>query len=235
MNTSATSSDGLGSGQKRVLFVLKTNGPQTAAHIAKRLVVTTMAVRQHLAVLAGDALIEFIYERRKVGRPVRLWRLTDKGYDHFPDRHAELAIAMLRAVDDVFGENGFERLAEALTCQQIDTYRARMPPAEAPLEERVACLARIRQEEGYMAESRLRLDGVVELVENHCSIAKAARLCSRLCGRELSLFQVVLGEQVRIERVEHILSGDRRCTFSISERSKKQAGTLPGNSEVPDW
>ena len=223
MDTSATSSDALGSGRKRVLFVLKTNGPQTAAHIAKRLVVTTMAVRQHLAVLEGEGLVDFVYERRKVGRPVRRWRLTDKGYDRFPDRHAELVIAVLQAVDDVFGENGFERLAQALTRQQTDTYRARMPPAEAPLEERVACLARIRQEEGYMAELRLRLDGVVELVENHCSVGKAARLCSKLCGSELSLFQAALGEQVRIERVEHILSGDPRCTFSISERSKELA------------
>jgi predicted ArsR family transcriptional regulator len=67
VNTSATSSDALGSGRKRVLFVLKTNG-------------------------------DFIHERRKVGRPVRLWRLTDKGYDRFPDRHAEFVIAMLQAV-----------------------------------------------------------------------------------------------------------------------------------------
>ena len=229
MNNSATSSDVPGSGRKRVLFVLKTNGPQTAVHIAKRLGVTTMAVRQHLALLEGEALIDFTLERRKVGRPIRRWRLTDKGYDLFPDRHAELAIAMLEAVGDAFGENGYDRFAETLTRLQVDTYRARMPPAEAPLEERVACLARIRLEEGYMAESRLRLDGVVELVENHCSIAKAARLCSKLCGSELSLFQAILGERVRIERVEHILSGDPRCTFSISEPSKP--GTPPTNND----
>ena len=118
-------------GGKRVLFVLKTNGPQTAVHIAKRLGVTTMAVRQHLALLEGEALVDFTHERRKVGRPIRRWRLTDKGYDLFPDRHAELAIAMLQAVGDAFGENGFERFAEALTRLQADTYRARMPPAEA--------------------------------------------------------------------------------------------------------
>ena len=230
MNNSATSSDVPGSGRKRVLFVLKTNGPQTAVHIAKRLGVTTMAVRQHLALLEGEALIDFTLERRKVGRPIRRWRLTDKGYDLFPDRHAELAIAMLEAVGDAFGENGYDRFAEALTRLQVDAYRARMPPAEAPLEERVACLARIRLEEGYMAESRLRLDGVVELVENHCSIAKAARLCSKLCGSELSLFQAILGERVRIERVEHILSGDPRCTFCISEPSQEPARTPPGNS-----
>jgi len=64
----------------------------------------------------------------------------------------------------------------------------------------------------------------VELVQNHCSVGKAARLCSKLCGSELSLFQAALGEQVR-ERVEHILSGDRRCTYSISERRKEPAAT----------
>ncbi len=143
MNNSATSSDVPGSGRKRVLFVLKTNGPQTAAHIAKRLVVTAMAVRQHLALLEGEALVDFTHERRKVGRPIRRWRLTDKGYDLFPDRHAELAIAMLQAVDDTFGENGFELFAKALTRLQADTYRARMPPAEAPLEERVVNFLRM--------------------------------------------------------------------------------------------
>lgn len=223
MDNSVTSSDVPGSGQKRVLFVLKTNGPQTAQQIAKRLVVTTMAVRQHLALLEDESLVDFTLERRKVGRPVRRWRLADKGYDLFPDRHAELAISVLQAVDETLGERDVERFFAALFRQQAGTYRARMPSAEAPLQERVARLASIRLEEGYMAESRLRLDGVVELVQNHCSVAKAARFCTKLCGSELSLFQTILGEQVRIERVEHIISGDPRCTFCISEPGKQGA------------
>jgi len=210
------SSDVPGSGRERVLHVLKTKGPQTAARIAKRLGVTPMAVRQHLAVLEGEQLVDFTDDRRKVGRPARLWRLTPKASDQFPDCHAELAVGLLQAIERAFGEEGIERLTEERTRQQAENYRARMPGPSASLEERVASLARIRREEGYMAESRHNRDGTIELVENHCSIAKAARLCPKLCGGELSLFRTVLGDDVSVERTEHILSGGRCCSYSIT-------------------
>ena len=216
MHAATMSSDVPGSGRERVLHVLKTKGPQTAARIAKRLGVTPMAVRQHLAVLEGEQLVDFTDDRRKVGRPARLWRLTPKASDQFPDCHAELAVGLLQAIERAFGEEGIERLTEERTRQQAENYRARMPGPSASLEERVASLARIRREEGYMAESRHNRDGTIELVENHCSIAKAARLCPKLCGGELSLFRTVLGDDVSVERTEHILSGGRCCSYSIT-------------------
>ena len=207
-----------GSGRERVLLVLKTNGPQTAASIAKRLGVTTMAVRQHLAVLEEENLVDFTDERRKVGRPARLWRLTSDADDRFPDGHTELAVGLLQAIRNAFGEQGLERLTEERTGQMVVSYRARMPGSDAPLEERVTILARIRREDGYMAESRRGSDGTLELVQNHCSIAKAAHLCPKLCGSELSLFRSVLGDDISVERIEHILSGDRCCSYRISDR-----------------
>jgi predicted ArsR family transcriptional regulator len=196
--------------------------------MARRLGVTTMAVRQHLAVLEGEKLVDFTDERRKVGRPARLWQITSNAYDRFPDGHAEFAVGMLQAIQGAFGEEGIERLTEEKTRQQTESYRARMPGPDAPLEERVATLARLRREEGYMAESRRCRDGALELVENHCSIAKAARLCPQLCGGELSLFRAVLGEDVAIERTKHILAGDRCCSYRIAERSNDPA--LDGTS-----
>lgn len=207
-----------GSGRERVLFVLKAKGPQTAARMAKRLRVTAMAVRQHLAILQAEKLVDFTDERRKLGRPARLWQLTPKAYARFPDRHEDLAVGMLQAVQRAFGDEGLERLTEERTRQQADSYRARIPGSDASIEERVAVLARIRREEGYMAEWRRRRDGTFELVENHCAISKAARICTKLCGDELQLFRSVLGEDVSVERTEHILSGDRCCTFCITER-----------------
>ncbi len=223
MRAAVMSSDAPGTGRKRVLYILKTKGPHTAARIAKRLGVTTMAVRQHLAVLEGEKLVDFTDDRRKVGRPARLWRLTADAYDRFPDCHADLAVGMLQAIERAFGEEGIERLTVETTRQQAETYRARIPGPNASLEERVATLARIRREEGYMAESRCNRDGTIELVENHCSIAKAARLCPKLCGGELSLFRTVLGDDVSVERTEHILSGDRCCSYRITGRSHEAA------------
>ena len=211
-------SNGTGSGRERVLFVLKTKGTQTAMQIAKQLGVTTMAVRQHIAVLQGEMLVDFTDERRKVGRPARVWRLTQKASDRFPDRHKELAVGMLQAIQSAFGEKGLDHLTEERTRQQAASYRARMPGPDASLEERVATLTRIRREEGYMAEWRRRPDGTLELVENHCSIAEAARSCPKLCDCELSLFRVVLGDDASVDRMQHILSGDRCCGYRITER-----------------
>ena len=228
MHAGALSSTVPGSGRERVLYVLKTKGPQTAARIAKWLGLTPMGVRQHLAVLEGEKLVDFNDDRRKVGRPARLWRLTPNASDQFPDHHAELAVGMLQAIQRAFGEEGIERLTEERTRQQAESYRARMPGPSATLEERVATLARIRREEGYMAESRYNRDGTFELVENHCSIAKAARLCPKLCGSELALFRAVLGDDVSVERTEHILSGGRCCSYCITDQPNKpaQGGTF---------
>ena len=216
-------SDAPGSGREGILFLLKTKGTQTAARMAKRLGVTTMAVRQHLSVLQGEGLVDFTDERRKVGRPAHLWKLTPKAHDRFPDSHAGLAVEMLQAIRSAFGEEGLERLTDERMRQQEQNYRRRMPGPDAPLEERVAALARLRREEGYMAQWGRKRDGAIELVENHCSIANAAQFCPQLCASELSVFRAVLGDDVSVDRVEHLLRGDRRCTYRIADQPGEPA------------
>ena len=207
------------SGRERVPLLLKTKGAQTAARMAKQLGITTMAVRQHLAVLQEQELVDYVDEKRKVGRPARVWHLTPKANDLFPDRHAELAVGMLQAVQSTFGEAGLERLITASTQQQIEAYRVRMPAPGTPLKQRVAALAKIRRDEGYMAEWRQVGDGTIEFLQNHCAINSAASFSSKLCGGELSLFRAVLGDGVSVERFEYLYSGDRRCAYRISERT----------------
>jgi len=54
-------------------------------------------------------------------------------------------------------------------------------------------------------------------VENHCPICAAARLCTGLCREELNLFRKVLGRDVRIERISHILAGANRCAYRVTQ------------------
>ena len=203
----------------RVLVVLKTSGSLTTARIARRLGITTTGARQHLDVLEEQGLVDFTDVRSKVGRPARLWHLTAKASQRFSDSHAELALTMLRAIKRTFGDQGLARLVSEQTRQQAEAYRARMPDPNASLGERVARLARLRREEGYMAESRRTRHGTFELIENHCSIAKAARAYPNLCNGELALFRAVLGKGVVVHCSEHLLAGDRRCVYRLADRS----------------
>jgi predicted ArsR family transcriptional regulator len=56
------------------------------------------------------------------------------------------------------------------------------------------------------------------LVENHCPICAAARVCQGFCRSELELFREVLGPGVEVERTEHVLAGGRRCAYRVTSR-----------------
>jgi predicted ArsR family transcriptional regulator len=201
----------------------------TTGRLARRLGLTPAATHQHLAILRGEGLVDFSSQRQRVGRPAHLWSLTPAAHGRFPDSHAVLAVATLEAVRDAFGDEGLGRLTEERTRRQVASYRPRVPSgADASLEERVSALARIRREESYMAEWGGANDGELELVENHCPIATAARCCPHLCAGELTLFRTVLGREVTVDRVEHLLSGDPRCVYRISERPLGGAASADG-------
>ena len=202
--------------EEGVLYQLKTRGPQAAAQIARRLSVTPMAVRQHLYRLRVDGLVDFSDERRKVGRPARVWRLTGAAAGRFPDSHGDLTVEIISAVQAAFGEAGMDKLLTERTRRQKDEYRARLRPAGSSIAKRAQILAEIRREQGYMAEFTRMADGSMLLVENHCPICAAAASCQGLCREELSLFRTVLGEKARVERTDHILAGARRCAYRIT-------------------
>jgi predicted ArsR family transcriptional regulator len=56
----------------------------------------------------------------------------------------------------------------------------------------------------------------VLLVEHHCPICTAASACAGLCVSELELFREVMGPGVKVERTQHLLSGDRRCAYRMT-------------------
>lgn len=109
-----------------------------------------------------------------------------------------------------------DKLLRERTRRQIDEYRARLRPAGTSIAMRAHALAEIRREQGYMAECSRMPDGSILLAENHCPICAAASTCQGLCREELSLFRTLLGDKARVERIDHILAGARRCAYRIT-------------------
>ena len=203
-------------GRAAVLDLVKRLGPIAAEKLAEKLGVTAMAVRQHLAGLEDEGLATHEAKPAARGRPAKYWRATEKASAHFPDTHAQLALDLIGQMQKTFGEKGMDALLKLRTIDQANTYQAAMGKART-LKARLDALAAIRSKEGYMAEVRREPEtGALLFVENHCPICAAARLCTGLCREELSLFHKVLGRDVKIERLSHILAGAGRCAYRVS-------------------
>jgi len=186
-----------------------------ALRLAARLGLTAMAVRQHLYQLQGEKLVTAEERPVPLGRPAKHWQLTRKADRLFPDAYAEVSLALIEAVGDAFGEAGLQRVLQSRYTRQRADYLRRIG-LSLPLKEKVRRLARIRTEEGYMAEVKPLGKGAFLLAENHCPICAAATACKGFCVTELDLFRTVLGPGVVVERTEHIVSGDRRCAYRIT-------------------
>jgi predicted ArsR family transcriptional regulator len=205
------------SGRPAVLALLKREGPVSADALAKKLGITAMAVRQHLYGLSDEGLAAYTEETRGRGRPVKLWHTTEKANGQFADSHSALAADLIVQMKKAFGEEGLDKLLRLRTAEQEKLYRAETEP-KASLKGRLEALAKIRAREGYMAEVKKDPEtGAWLLVENHCPVCAAARLCTGLCREELALFQRVLGKDVRVERITHILAGAARCAYRVTE------------------
>jgi predicted ArsR family transcriptional regulator len=223
----------LGESKRRIVDRLK-RADTTVPELASVLGLTEAAVRQHLDALSENGLVTSrtgTTEGR--GRPATVWTLTDLAQELFPDRHDDLTVELIGAVRTALGDDGLARVIEARADQQRAAYR-RAVSQRGPLRDRVEALARVRTEEGYVAEAieDPDADGML-LVEHHCPICAAATSCPGLCRSELDLFREVLGPKVSVERTQHLLAGDRRCAYRITPMSTrgKRASEVAASSD----
>jgi len=200
----------------KILMLLKMRGPLTALEIAHELKITKEGVRQQLVKLVEDELIQPQEESKGVGRPQKTFSLTTTGNAKFPDTHAELTLKLISIISSM-GENTlddviniYEEVGKKKYHEEIDTID--------DLEQKIAKLVEIRTREGYMAEYSKNDEGYL-LIENHCPICAAATICQGFCSSELNTFRSVLGKQIIINRVNHIIAGDRRCAYQIKSKN----------------
>lgn len=201
----------------RILQTIKREGAVTAKQLAEDLGMTTMGARQHLQGLEEEGILSFHDVKVKVGRPTRHWALTQKGHDQFADRHGELTIQVIEAVEHLFGREGLEKVTAERESKTLALYQEVLSGCRT-LEEKLRVIVSLREQDGYMAELEDLGNQHYLLVENHCPICKAASRCSSLCQSELNIFQTLLGKQTEVRRSEHIADGQRRCAYQISPR-----------------
>lgn len=200
---------------ERILFLLKTRGPLKTTDLASLLQISFEATRQQLQKLQGADLISGISAAASgAGRPSQKWILTEAAQRRFPDTHSVLTLQLIESVEQVFGADGVDQLISRMEASNLKEYQQACSQARS-LEDKVRTLVQLREQAGYMARMQACDSGWL-IIEHHCPICVAASRCQGFCRSELQIFQAVIGDQAKVERCEHLLSGDRRCVYRVT-------------------
>jgi DeoR family suf operon transcriptional repressor len=201
--------------QRAVLYAIRRRGAITVDQLAAALDITTSGARQHLAALTDVGLVESSPAPRAPGQRGRgelIHHLTDAADPLFPKAYGELTNQLLgyltaEAVDEVFDRRRDDR---------IESARRRLAP-RSTFADRVAELAAILDEDGYLASFEAQDDGSFLVTEHNCAIIAVARQHPHACSSEIEFIRAALPE-ADVERTTHMVQGAHSCTYEIRGR-----------------
>jgi DeoR family suf operon transcriptional repressor len=209
-----------------LLVELKKADRLTAKALSARLGISLNAVRYHLKELEAEGFIEFEREYHGVGAPAFSYRLTPAGEAGFPRRYEA---TLSDFVDHVVAREGRAAAVAVLESRYARlTRRLQEELGGAEPGERLAAVARLLSEEGYMAEARITADGGI-LTEHNCAIKAVAERFPEICAAEAKFLAAVLGAD--IHREAHILSGCNACGYRIHFGSRGAESPIAPSSQ----
>lgn len=196
--------------RRDVLYSVRRRGEATVDEVADSLAMSVSGARQHLDALVDMGLVRGRdLPREGRGRPRRVFRTADAADDYFPKAYGELTNELLDLLDEDLERELFDRRRRARTA------RAEERLAGRDLAGRVTELARILDEDGYLAFARTNDDGSFDIVEQNCAIAVVANNHAEACQSELAFIRDVLPD-AHVDRISHIVAGATECGYRVT-------------------
>jgi predicted ArsR family transcriptional regulator len=211
--------DGFSEPKKKLLYYLKVMQQAGLKELANVMKVSRMAIHKHLTVLQMRGLVEGVETRGRIGRPRMLYQLTSQSKTVFPKSYSAIATYAFDFIERNMGKEAVEKVLRERQSELFDQYYKRLRDLE--FDKQVKELARIRDEEGYIAESKNESKssgGKHVLLEYNCPIIHIAEKHWEACTTETELFEKLLDAD--IETTHRAAKGDSICKFVIKERKR---------------
>jgi predicted ArsR family transcriptional regulator len=202
--------------KRQILYYLKVMQQAGLLDLSKAMKISRMAIHKHLSDLQNRGLVESIEVRMGVGRPKMLYSLTSTGKTVFPKTYGDIATIALNFIEQKMGKNAVELVLRERQRGLFDKYYSLLKQLD--FDNKVKELAKIRDEEGYIAESKKnKKNNSHTLLEYNCPIIMIAEKHWEACYVETELFEKVL--DAKIETTHRAAKGDSVCKFVIKKNN----------------
>lgn len=179
--------------------------------LAERLKMSYMGVKDLCVDLNKRGLLETWRQPQKVGRPLMLYRLTERANELFPTVSNALTLELLQITQKIYGATAPEKLLMLVFQNKTAQYKAKLK-GDTPAD-RAESLARLREAEGCMSEVEGSAETGLTIVEHHSPISDVLAAFPIVAKLEETMFQQLLGAPVK--REEDRVAGLFRAVFRV--------------------
>lgn len=196
--------------RERVLQTLQTRQQCTINEIAVAVDINPISVRHHITKLQADGLVDSAEERHGVGRPRRIYFLTEMGREHFPSRYLKLTLRLLEQLKGTVPQPVVNQLFTQMAQELASGYSDELD--NLTIEQRLELVKKLLTAEGFTVEWERKGDQY-QIREINCPYYHVGQNHPEVCSVDQTLMATVLA--VPVEKIQCMLHGDASCTYII--------------------
>lgn len=197
-----------------VLKTLLNRQKCTINELAEAVGINPISVRHHVTKLEANGLVTSDEERHGVGRPRRLYFLTEEGIEQFPTRYLKLTVRLLSQLKETIPDPIVKGLFERIAADLIDELPQNIDLQSLSLEERLDVVQELLRSEGFTIRWEKK-DGQYIIQETSCPYYHVGQTHPEICTVDENLISNVLA--VEVEKEKCILNGDNYCSYVVKE------------------
>lgn len=200
--------------REQVLKTLLTHQRCTITDLADAVGINPISVRHHVTKLEASGLVTSEEERHGVGRPRRVYFLTEAGMEKFPTRYLRLTVRLLEQLKVTLPEHMVGELFQQMADDMAADYAAELPLENMSLEERLDIVQDLLKAEGFTMEWE-RKDDSYHIREVSCPYYHVGQAHPEVCAVDQTLISTMLS--VPVKKIQCVLNGDSLCTYIVSD------------------
>lgn len=199
--------------RERVLKTLLHRQRCTINELAEAVGINPISVRHHITKLEAQALVDSEEERHGVGRPRRVYYLTEAGLERFPSRYLRLTTRLLQQLKDTMPEPMVNQLFSKMAEDLAEDYQDEATGLD--IEERLNLVTDLLSQEGFIVEWE-KDDQNYLIREISCPYYHIGQSHPEVCKVDQTLISKVLS--IPAEKVKCVLDGDAHCTYVVPKQ-----------------
>jgi DeoR family suf operon transcriptional repressor len=205
-----TNEDSSKSTRERVMRTLLTRKRCTINELADAVEINPISVRHHISKLQADGLVDSAEERHGVGRPRRVYFLTEGGMEHFPTRYLKLTLRLLEQLKETLPANMVSKLFAQMAQEMAAEYAEELDGLS--MEQRLDLVKNVLTGEGFTVDWERQGDQY-QIREASCPYFYVGQNHPEVCSVDQTLISTVLS--VPAEKIKCLLQGDNYCTYIV--------------------